>query len=225
MVLDLSKTKLFQGVSQKEAESMLDCLQGEEKFYQKGEMILRMGDTVSSLGMVLSGSVMIENDDIWGNRSILDQIGAGQVFAETYACVQDEKLMVNVVAAEDAEILFLNTERVIRTCFRSCPFHGMLIKNLLAISAQKNLNLSRRIFHTSPKTIRGKLLSYLSDQAVKWGRPEFDILFNRQQLADYLGVDRSAMSKELGKMQKDGLIKVKKNHFTMLEGSLDDLLE
>lgn len=225
MVLDLSKTKLFQGVSQKEAESMLDCLQGEEKFYQKGEIILRMGDTVSSLGMVLSGSVMIENDDIWGNRSILDQVGPGQVFAETYACVPGEKLMVNVVAAADARILFLNTERVIRACSRSCPFHGMLIKNLLAISAQKNLKLSRRIFHTSPKTIRGKLLSYLSDQAVKWGRPEFDILFNRQQLADYLGVDRSAMSKELGKMQKDGLIKVKKNHFTMLEGSLDDLLE
>lgn len=225
MVLDLSKTKLFQGVSQKEAESMLDCLQGEEKFYQKGEMILRMGDTVSSLGMVLSGSVMIENDDIWGNRSILDQVGPGQVFAETYACVPDEKLMVNVVAAADARILFLNTERVIRTCSRSCPFHGMLIKNLLAISAQKNLKLSRRIFHTSPKTIRGKLLSYLSDQAVKWGRSEFDILFNRQQLADYLCVDRSAMSKELGKMQKEGLIKVKKNHFTMLEGSLDDLLE
>ena len=225
MILDLSKTKLFQGVSQKEAESMLDCLQGEKKFYQKGEMILRMGDTVSSLGMVLSGSVMIESDDIWGNRSILDQIGPGQVFAETYACVADEKLMVNVVAAEDAEILFLNTERVIRTCSRSCPFHSMLIKNLLAISAQKNLNLSRRIFHTSPKTIRGKLISYLSDQAVKEGRSEFDILFNRQQLADYLCVDRSAMSKELGKMQKEGLIKVKKNHFTMLEGSLDDLLE
>ena len=200
---------------------MLDCLRTEEKKYKKGEMILRMGDTVSSLGMVISGSVLIENDDIWGNRSILDQIGPGQIFAETYACVTGEKLMVNVAAATDVKVLFFHIERVIETCPQSCQFHGRLIKNLLAISAQKNLSLSRRIFHTSPKTIRAKLLSYLSDQALIYGKNEFDIVFNRQQLADYLGVDRSAMSSELSRMQKDGLIKVKRNHFELLENGME----
>lgn len=217
----LSDTKLFQGISEREIHLMLDCLQTEEKYYKKDEMILHMGDMVSSLGMVISGSVLIENDDIWGNRSILDQIGPGQIFAETYACMAGEKLMVNVTAATDAKVLFFNIERVIETCPQSCQFHGRLIKNLLAISAQKNLSLSRRIFHTSPKTIRGKLLSYLSDQALIYGRSEFDILYNRQQLADYLGVDRSAMSNELSKMQKDGIIEVKRNHFKMLKDGMD----
>lgn len=217
----LSDTKLFQGISEPEIHLMLDCLRTEEKKYKKGEMILRMGDTVSSLGMVISGSVMIENDDIWGNRSILDQIGPGQIFAETYACVTGEKLMVNVAAATDVKVLFFHIERVIETCPQSCQFHVRLIKNLLAISAQKNLSLSRRIFHTSPKTIRAKLLSYLSDQALIYGKNEFDIVFNRQQLADYLGVDRSAMSSELSRMQKDGLIKVKRNHFELLENGME----
>ena len=129
--------------------------------------------------------------------------------------------MVNVAAATYVKVLFFHIERVIETCPQSCQFHGRLIKNLLAISAQKNLSLSRRIFHTSPKTIRAKLLSYLSDQALIYGKNEFDIVFNRQQLADYLGVDRSAMSSELSRMQKDGLIKVKRNHFELLENGME----
>lgn len=217
----LSDTKLFQGISETEIHLMLDCLKTEEKNYKKDEVILHMGDTVTSLGMVISGSALIENDDIWGNRSILDQIGPGQIFAETYACVSGEKLMVNVTAATDVKVLFFHIERVIETCPQSCKFHSRLIKNLLAIAAQKNLSLSRRIFHTSPKTIRAKLLSYLSDQALIYGNNKFDILFNRQQLADYLGVDRSAMSSALSKMQKDGLIKVRRNHFELLKDGMN----
>lgn len=217
----LSDTKLFQGISETEIHLMLDCLKTEEKNYKKDEVILHMGDTVTSLGMVISGSALIENDDIWGNRSILDQIGPGQIFAETYACVSGEKLMVNVTAATDVKVLFFHIERVIETCPQSCQFHSRLIKNLLAIAAQKNLSLSRRIFHTSPKTIRAKLLSYLSDQALIYGNNKFDILFNRQQLADYLGVDRSAMSSALSKMQKDGLIKVRRNHFELLKDGMN----
>ena len=117
----------------------------------------------------------------------------------------------------DCEVLFLDVRKILKVCPNACEFHQNLVKNLLAISAQKNLNLSRRIFHTSSKTIRGRLLSYLSYQAMECGKNEFDIPYNRQQLADYLGVDRSAMSNELGKMQKDGLIEVKRNHFRILD--------
>ena len=176
-----------------------------------------MGDRVSELGLVLSGSVLIENDDLWGNRSILDRIGPGQIFAETYACVPGEKLLVTVTAAEKTEVLFLNVGKILRVCTNACSFHARLIRNLLTLSARKNLNLSRRIFHTSAKSIRGRLLSYLSWQAVKQGSREFDIPFNRQQLADYLGVDRSAMSAELGKMKREGLIQVDRSHFRMEE--------
>ena len=217
---NLSKTALFQGSTAEETEKILSCLRAEEKHYKKEEIICHMGDTVTSLGVVISGSVLIENDDIWGNRSILDRVGPGQIFAETYACVPGEKLMVNVTAAEDTVILFLNVGRIIRSCPNSCSYHIKLIRNLLSISAQKNLNLSRRIFNTSSKTIRGRLLSYLSDQAVQKGKQQFDIPFNRRQLADYLGVDRSAMSNELSKMQRDGLIRVERNHFELLSGEL-----
>lgn len=215
--LFLSKTMLFRGIAPQDIEAMMTCLSAATKTYKRGEVIFSEGDTVSSMGMVLSGSVSIESDDIWGNKSILDRVGAGQVFAETYACMPGEPLMISVVAAEPTEILFMNTAGMFTVCANTCAFHSKLIRNLLSISAHKSLNLSRRIMHTSSKSIRGRLLSYLSFQATKNGCREFDIPFNRQQLADYLSVDRSAMSNELGKMQRDGLITFERNHFVLLD--------
>lgn len=215
--LFLSKTLLFRGISPQEIETMMGCLRGVTKKYARGSIIYHAGDTLNSMGMVLTGSVSIENDDIWGNKSILDKVGPGQVFAETYACLPGEPLMVNIVASEPTEILFMNTDCMFTVCSHACGFHNKLIRNMLTISAQKSLNLSRRILHTSSKTIRGRLLSYLSFQATQHGSREFEIPFNRQQLADYLSVDRSAMSNELSKMQKEGMIKSDRNHFTILE--------
>ena len=214
--LFLSKTILFRGISPKEIQTMMGCLRGAIKTYPRGSLIHHAGETIHTMGLVLSGSVSVENDDIWGNKSILDRIGAGHIFAENYACLPGEPLMVNIVAAEDAEILFLNTDCMFSVCSHACGFHNRLIRNMLTISAQKTLNLSRRILHTSSKTIRGRLLSYLSHQASQAGSREFTIPFNRQQLADYLSVDRIAMSNELGKMQREGLIKSERNHFVIL---------
>ena len=201
----LSRSPLFRGAGESGIGEMLSCLGAEERSYEK------------SLGVVMHGSVMIVNDDLWGNRSILDRVEPGQIFAETYACVPGEKLLVDVFAAEVTEVLFLNVGKMLSQCPNSCGHHTQLIRNLLAISAQKNLQLSRRIFNTSSKSIRGRLLSYLSDQAVKNESERFDIPFNRQQLADYLGVDRSALSAELGKMQREGLLEFRKNHFHLYE--------
>ena len=211
----LSKTALFKGATPQEVEDMLRCLGAERRQFSRGETIYHAGDSVTALGVVLSGSVLIENNDLWGNTSVLDRAGTGQVFAETYACVPGERMMVSVAAAEAAEVLFLDMSRVLRSCSETCAHHHTLIRNLLQLSAQKNLNLSRRIFHTSAKSIRGRLLSYLSYQAAQNGSRSFTIPFNRQQLADYLSVDRSALSKELGKMQKDGLLTVERNHFSL----------
>lgn len=218
----LSNTVLFRGASPEEVQAMLDCLGAEKRKYQRSKVVYHAGDIINSMGLVLSGSVSIENDDVWGNKSILDKAGPGQVFAESYACVPGEPMMVSVVAVETAEILFLDISRVLNICCNACGFHGKLIRNLLSISSQKNLNLSRRIFHTSSKSIRGRLLSYLSFQAIQHGSCDFEISFNRQQLADYLSVDRSAMSNELSKMQRDGLLRVARNHFTLLGIEPDD---
>ena len=214
--LFMSQTILFRGIAPQEIESMMSCLQAVKREYPRDAIIHYAGDSIGSMGLVFSGSVSIENDDVWGNKSILDRVLPGHIFAENYACTSGEPSMVNVVAAEPSEILFLNTEKMFTVCSGACGFHNRLIRNMLSISAQKSLNLSRRIMHTSSKTIRGRLLSYLSYQAKLQGKNEFDIPFNRQQLADYLSVDRSAMSHELSKMQREGLLQVKRSHFILL---------
>ena len=163
----LSKTVLFRGMTGTDIENMLDRLGAKQRHFSKGDIIFQAGDVIRSLGLVLSGHVNIENDDIWGNKSILDNIGPGQVFAETYACIPGEPMMVSVVASEAVDVLFLNVGQGIQNSSGENPGWGRLIQNLLAVSAQKNLNLSRRIFHTSPKSIRGRLLSYLSYQAAR----------------------------------------------------------
>lgn len=217
----LSHTVLFRGTTPEEVERMVACLGAVERQFDKGEVLCHAGDSVESLGLVLSGGVNIESHDSWGNTSILSHVAPGQIFAETYACLPGEPLMVDVVAAAHTDVLFLNTVRVLQTCPDTCAHHAKLIRNLLFVLAQKNLNLSRRIFHTSPKTIRGRLLSYLSFQAIRQGSSRFTIPFNRQQLADYLDVDRSALSKELGKMRNEGLLTFTKNKFDLKEPATD----
>lgn len=212
----LANTILFRGASPEEIETMLGCLGAETRRYAKGETIYHAGDVVSAIGLVLSGRASIEIDDVWGNKSILDHVQPGQVFAESYACVPGEPLMNSVVAAEHTEILFLDVGRVLHICQNACGFHNKLVRNLLFVASRKNLNLSRRSILTSAKSIRSRLLSYLSYEATARGSREFTISFNRQQLADYLNVDRSAMSSELGKMQKDGLIEVERSHFRLI---------
>lgn len=160
-------------------------------------------------------TVLIGN--FWGNKSILNHIRPGGIFAEAYACVPAQPMLVNAVAASPAEILFLDVRKILQVCSNSCSFHSRLICRLVSIIAQKNLQLSQRILHTAPKTIRERLISYLSAQSLLLGLKSFSIPFNRQQLADYLNVDRSALSNELSKMQKDGILKYDKNHFELYQ--------
>ncbi|WP_367923985.1 Crp/Fnr family transcriptional regulator [uncultured Ruthenibacterium sp.] len=215
----LKTTALFQGVAPEHMDAVLKCLGARRKQFEKGQSIYRAGEVVRSLGIVLSGSVLVENQDFWGNETVLDRLGPGGIFAEAYACVAGEPLMVDVVARELAQVLFLDVERILQQCPQNCDDHGQLIRNLVTLCAQKNLSLSRKIFHTCAKTIRGRILSYLSYQAMRNGSNTFSIPFDRQQLAAYLGVDRSALSHELAKMQRDGLLKTSRNQFCLLDES------
>ncbi len=204
---------LFMGMSDKEIVSCLSELKAKEKQYKKDQTIFHAGSTTSVMGVVLSGSVTIESNDMWGNRTILSLIGKNEFFAETYALLKDEVMLVDAVANEDSLILLLNLDAV-RS--EKVSWASKLISNLLTISARKNLHLSGRGFHTAPKSIRGRVLSYLNSVSLQKQKTSFDIPFDRQQLADYLNVERTALSKELGKMQKDGLIKYHKNNFVIL---------
>lgn len=213
----LTKTNLFRGINADEIALALKCLDPHERAYKKGELIFRAGDKITQIGLVLEGSVNIVVNFFWGNSNIFGHIEKGKIFGEAYAAVSAKELPCDVVAAEDSQILFLNFQKILTTCSSCCSFHNKLIHNIVRISAMKNLKLSSRMMHIAPKSIRDKLLSYLSEQAMENGSPSFNIPFSRQELADYLGVDRSALSNELSKMQKDGLITYKKSSFTLHE--------
>lgn len=208
---------LFRGMSTAETNDALNALSAREKSYRKGDVLLLAGDTTDEMGLVLEGSVTVESNDIWGNRTILSLVEPGGFFAETYAYLSNEPLLVDVTANENCRILFLRIGSIqTQSAKDTASWQKKLISNLLTISFHKNLILSGRSFHTAPKTVRGRLMSYLNAVSLKQGSTEFDIPFNRQQLADYLNVERTALSKELSKMQKDGILITKKNHFKLL---------
>lgn len=213
--MNFSNTQLFYGLKEDEITSLLGCLNAEKCSYKKGEVILSEGSITEDIGIVLSGMAIISCCDIWGNNSILGNAAPGSVFAEVYACIPGQPLLVTVSAAEDTSILFMNVGRVLTTCTNACPFHARLARNLLTVCAHKSLRLSQRIQHTSSKSVRGRLMSYFSECAKHAGSNSFLIPYNRQQLADYLNVDRSTMCNELSKMQKDGMIEYERNHILL----------
>ena len=212
----LLKMPLFRDFSEKELSKALSSFAAKEQNFKKGSIILNAGTKPGVIGIVLSGSITVLSDDIWGNRTILSNVKRGGLFAEAYAMLEDEPLLVDVMANEDCSILFLNIKKTLSPPKSPESWNYKFIQNLLMISSRKNLILSGRSFHTAPKTIRGRVMSYLNAISLQKGAKEFDIPFDRQQLADYLNLERSALSKELGKMQKEGIISTKKSHFKLL---------
>lgn len=212
--MNMMETPLFDGIDETGQEAMRRCGGMRKGHFEKNETIFHTGDQVCEVGTVLLGGVNIETNDLWGNRSILSHVPAGQVFAETYALCR-EPMMVDAVASEASEILFLNLKLLLHSAHAGTVWQPRIIQNLLQISAQKNLALSGRIFCTTPKTIRGRLLVYLSAQSAKAKSTAFRIPFDRQGLADYLNLDRSALSKELGKMRDEGILEFHKNRFIL----------
>lgn len=218
--MDMNKLKdalLFKGMSESEITAALENLHAVEKKFRKGSSILLAGSTTDRMGLVLEGAVTIENNDIWGNKTILSHVGQSGFFAETYGLLVNEPMLVDVVADSYCRILFLRIGNIRHDLSGMAVWHLKFISNLLMISAHKNLILSGRSFHTAPKTIRERVSSYLNSVSIQTGKKEFDIPFDRQQMADYLNLERTALSKELRKMKDDGLIDFRKSHFILKE--------
>ncbi len=213
----IRNTVIFHGMSEKEISDALEGLKAVTRKYKKGTTILHAGSTTRRMGLVMEGGVTIENNDVWGNRTILSHVGKNQFFAETYGLLADEPMLVDVVANEDCLILFLTIGALNRNILKLETWTAKIMSNLLTISTHKNLTLSGRSFHTAPKTIRGRVMSYLNSVSIQKGSTKFDIPFDRQQMADYLNLERTALSKELRKMKDDGLIEFHKNHFHLKE--------
>lgn len=211
----LTNCALFNDTTSEDLVNMLRCLSAKDKFYKKNDFIFLEEDKAEYVGIVITGSVCVIKEDYWGNRAILEKLEPGELFGETYALADIDSLPISVIATQDCEVILIDCKKIIRTCSNCCSFHSKLIDNLLKIVAYKNLALNQKIHHLVQRTTREKLISYLSEQATKYKSNTFKIPFNRQELADYLSVERSAMSNELSKLRDEGIIEFNKNEFIL----------
>lgn len=212
----LGQSILFHRISPQELTLLLGCLQSRTCVFPKDYTIIDEQQTTDEMGIILSGSVHIVRHDFWGNRTVVASIGVGGTFAETIAFSQHPS-EVAAITNEPTTILFMNIHKIITTCQKGCSFHHALIENLVWLLSQKNLELMKKIDHITKRSTREKLLSYLLEEAKRQGRKTFTIPFDRQQLADYLCVERSAMSSELGRMRDEGLVEFHKSTFTLFQ--------
>ena len=216
----LKQTQMFAGVGEHEIEAMLSCLNAKLRVYEKGEYILRQGDCLNEIIVLVDGGLHIQKDDFWGNRSILGDIAVGEMFGEAYVAPESGGLLNDVVAVVESTVIFFDVKRIISTCSSACAFHTKVVQNMFFAISDKNRKLVRKLNHVSKRRTREKLFSYLSEEAKRNNSTSFEIPFNRQELADYLSVDRSAMSNELCKMRDEGLLAFNKNGFTLLSSGL-----
>lgn len=212
----LKECPLFWQIAPEELSGLLACLGANVRHYKRRQHILFQGETAKFVCVMLQGSASVVNQDIYGNRSMLSRISPGQLFGESFACAGAQSLPVSVVAEEDCRVMLIDCHRITVSCSNACGFHNQMIYNLLRAVAQKNLEFHQKLEITQKRTTREKLMAYLLAQAKAAGSREFTIPYDRQALADYLGVERSAMSAELSKLQRDGVLETKRSRFTLL---------
>ncbi len=212
----LKKTRLFAGVSDDEIVAMLSCLDAGLHEYKKGEYVFSQGECLNHIMVLVEGELHIQRDDYWGNRSIVNRVAVGEMFGEAYIAPESGTLINDVVATRDSAVIFFDVKRIITVCSSACRFHSIVVQNLFFDISDKNRRLVQKLGHISKRSTREKLISYLSDEAKRQNSASFIIPFNRQQLADFLSVDRSAMSNELCKMRDEGLLEFDKSAFKLL---------
>lgn len=212
----LKKSRIFAGVSEDEIETMLSCLNARVLSFKKGEYVLRQGEMISDILILVEGSLHVQREDYWGNLSILSHVDVGEMFGEAYVAPESGSLMNDVVAVEDSTVMLFDVKRIVTTCPSACRFHSLVVQNMFFAISEKNRRLVGKLGHMSRRTTREKLISYLSEESQKQRSSSFTIPFTRQQLADYLSVDRSAMSSELCRMRDDGLIEFERSRFKLL---------
>ena len=212
----LKHTQLFKGVSDEEVSTMMNCLQAGMRTYQKGDYVFRQGEQLHDLMILVEGNLHIQRDDFWGNHSIIHAVAIGEMFGEAYIAPESEPVPNDVIAVVDSVVIFFDIQRILTVCSTACKFHSLVVQNLFFAISERNRQLVQKLGYMSKRQTRQKLIAYLSEEAKRQNSNTFTIPFNRQQLADFLSVDRSAMSNELCKMRDDGLLIFKRNQFTLM---------
>ena len=210
----LTECALFHGLRRAHIREMLPCLSARQASFRRGQFLLRAGDQAAWAGIILSGEAEVLQEDFWGNRNLLAAVGPGGLFAEAFACAQAVS-PVSVLCKTDGSVLYLDVRAVFSPSEKACAQHRALCQNLIRVLAEKNMQLNEKAGFLSQRTTREKLLAYLSAQARRAGSASFCIPFDRQQLADFLSVNRSAMSAELSRMQHEGLLRTDRSRFTL----------
>ena len=213
----LRRSPLFSEISSEELSSMLHCLGAKVVDIAKGDPVFLEGDPAGFIGIVLEGSIQLVQEDYFGNRSIIHHSQAGDIFAEAFSFTGLDAMPVSGYAVKNSKCMLLACRRMMTVCSSACSFHNRLVKNLLQLVSRKNLMLNEKIRYMSQKTTREKLLAYLAAQAKQAGSAEFTIPFDRQALADYLGVERSAMAAEISKLRRDGIIETTGSRFHIFQ--------
>ena len=213
---NLKKCPLFYNIEEQDLLRMLTCLGAEIIKYDKKDTVFAEGSEVKDIGVLLSGEAQSVRYDYYGNKSIINKIDPTEVFGEAFACAESKSLPISIVAIDKSEIMLINCSHILHTCSNNCGFHQQLIFNLMKDLATKTILFHQRIEITSKRSTREKLMAYLMLQSKKTGRSSFEISFDRQELADYLEVERSGLSAEIGKLKKEGVIEVTKNRFELL---------
>lgn len=216
----LKECPLFLGIEETQLATLLNCLKAMTRKYRKDDFVFVAGDGATAVGIVLSGGVRVLQEDFWGNRAILAHVAPGELFGEAFSCAGRNTLPVSVAASAPSEIMTLDYQRIVTTCSSACAFHTRLIMNMMRVLAEKNILLTRKLEHLSKRTTREKLLSFLSAQAVSAKSTSIEIPFNKTELAEYLCVDRSALSRELSAMRDEGLLQYEKNSFELFQMEL-----
>lgn len=212
----LRSCPLFRDIKDDHLTTMLTCLGARVGVFDKKYTILAEGTRAKYVGIMLSGTAQIVRVDYYGNRSILSEIGPSELFGEAFACAEVSSLPVTVIANEPCEVMLIDCSHILHTCANNCGFHQQLIFNLMRDLAAKTLQFHQKLEITAGRTTRDKLMTYLMFQAQKAGSPEFEIPFDRQELADYLEVDRSGLSAEISKLRREGVLECEKKRFTLL---------
>jgi CRP-like cAMP-binding protein len=213
----IANSALFAGISGEDCIAMLTCLGAYVRSFDKGEAVFNEGDEVSYVGLVARGCLHLTRVDVWGNNSIVAVVDPPGMFAESIVCCGERHAPMSAIAREASDVLFIDYKRIVTTCSSACGFHSRLIRNMIQVLARSNIAMSMKLEHVSRRTTREKLLSYLGDVAKQKGSDTFNIPLDRQELADYLSVDRSALSCEMSRMRRDGLIEYKKSRFKILK--------
>ena len=215
LAVQAKKCPVFDGIGIESLSALFACLGVKRRRLARGDALMRSGERADRIGILLSGALSVSAYDLEGRRTVIKRIGPAEIVAAAQSLSGTEKMSVDVEADEDCDVLLVKADRIVSPCENSCSFHARLVRNIVRALAVKTLELNRKIEMLSHRSTQDRLMAYLRSVAQQKGTAEFDIPFDRQQLADYLCVERSALSAEISRLSRLGLITSRKSHFTI----------